>query len=106
MDFVTREEVEVMLREHGQEMELRIMDNTSRTRDEAITTAMSGTMSLTSDLDLIKKEIEQLRERLESTVTKEGQKEILGQYQTTNETTDAYDQRLVRLEVQYANMLE
>ena len=106
MTPVTREEVEVMLREHGQEIEQRVMENSSRARYEAITAAMSEPMSLIPDIDLMKKEVIQLRERLESTVTKEGQKDILMMYQTTNETKNEYDPRMVKLEVQYANLVE
>ena len=76
---VTREEVEVMLREHGQELELRIMENASRSRDEAIATAMHEAVAQSKDFDLVKTEGVQMRERLESTVTKEGQKEVLVQ---------------------------
>ena len=74
MDSLTRGEVEVMLRDHGQELELRILENASRSRDEAIATAMDAAVVQSQDFNLVKTEVTQMRDRLDSMVTKEGQK--------------------------------
>ena len=104
MDSLTRGEVEIMLRDHGQELEVRILDNASRSHDETIAAALEVTVGQSQEVNLLRTEVNQMRDRLDSMVTKEGQKEMLMQYMNKGEIADEYGNRMVKLEAISANI--
>lgn len=102
----TREEVEIMLRDHRQNLKLRITETVSRSQEGAIEIAVDAAVSRSEEskaFSSVKTEVDQVKVYLESVVTKEGQKDVLMEYQTMPEHEEAFGGRLIQLELSTTN---